>query len=457
MQAGSLRLLAALLGLLIALALVPPASADSSVHQSSVIWAASNRDLRPVRWSAFKRVHYYQISENPVGTVVFFPGCARASRTFWPYQAGGCNECQGFPEEVAMTKMALARGYAVLTPTAKNKNGCWSSGGYYRRNDQMQAMTLMADFVLEHGLDRKPIFLVGSSSGATFSLKIPAYLHRFVTADRWVCSNETAPPPPAWRLPPGTKPPVTKPQRKSSGRVTCRDPYERWELPSMAKLRLLQSRIKGIVSMGSTPEAAEWGILRPNTRRLEVKPYPPVVWVAMSNDTWGMEMAPKCMKILRYNRVPSTYVLRAQRVGPTFFSDRTPTLTAEQSRLIVGALQQIGLLDRGGWLRANPKYNDRKGTAAYQWPEKLVRLLPWMTLGKSPTFSLDVYQSLVFQELNVAYGYHETVADYFLPSLVWLEANGQRRMGNLARSMRQYKLAALTADRYYPWNQRTKL
>lgn len=115
-----------------------------------------------------------QIPENPVGTVVFFPGCARASRTFWPYQAGGCEECQGgqrvmspstrllcaldvccrgpggtgiagghpackciplwlaagFPEEVAMTKMALARGYAVLTPTAKSRTGCWSSGGW---------------------------------------------------------------------------------------------------------------------------------------------------------------------------------------------------------------------------------------------------------------------------------------------------------------------------------------
>lgn len=143
-----------------------------------------------------------QIPDNPVGTIVFFPGCSRASRTFWPYQAGGCEECQGgpggarssvmllhgrgpagpakdlanlaaqptlaalatptpgphasqvlnrtcllcdfstcgpaglarppcagFPEEVAMTKMALARGYAVLTPTAKSRTACWSSGG----------------------------------------------------------------------------------------------------------------------------------------------------------------------------------------------------------------------------------------------------------------------------------------------------------------------------------------
>lgn len=52
----------------------------------------------------------------------------------------------------------------------------------------------------------------------------------------------------------------------------------------------------------------------------------------------------------------------------------------------------------------------RPGSAAYRWPERLVRLLPWMTLGSSPTFSLDIDHSLVFQELNVAYAFHETVA-----------------------------------------------
>ncbi|KAL4442061.1 hypothetical protein ABPG77_011322 [Micractinium sp. CCAP 211/92] len=434
MEFGSMRLRALLPLLLMGALALAPAMADSSVHQTAVVWAASDRGLKPVRWSAFQRVHYYQIPDNPVGTIVFFPGCSRASRTFWPYQAGGCEECQGFPEEVAMTKMALARGYAVLTPTAKSRTACWSSGGYYRRNDQMQAMTLMADFVLGHGLDRKPMYLVGSSSGATFALKLPAYLHRFITADRWVCSSE------------------------SSGREHCRDPYERWELPSVAKLKLLQARIKGIVATGSTPEPSEWGVLKPNSRRLDIRPYPPVVWVAMSSDTWAREMAPRVTRILRFNRVPSTYItVRPLRIGPTFFSDRSATLTVGQSKLLVGALKQIGLLDARGWLRANPKDKDRVGSAAYRWPERVVSLLPWMTLGASPTFSLNIDRSLVFQELNVAYAFHESVADYFLPSLVWLEANGQRRMANLARSMRQYKLAALTARRYYPQNQRAKL
>lgn len=124
---------------------------------------------------------------------------------------------------------------------ASPSRGPNSAGGYYRRNDQMQAMTLMADFVLGHSLDRKPIFLVGSSSGATFALKVPAYLHRFITADRWVCSNGTA----------ESRRPARMLLRSSPGRVTCRDPYERWELPSIGKLKLLQSLIRGIVSSGS--------------------------------------------------------------------------------------------------------------------------------------------------------------------------------------------------------------
>lgn len=37
------------------------AQADSSVHQTAVVWAASDRGLKPVRWSAFQRVHYYQV------------------------------------------------------------------------------------------------------------------------------------------------------------------------------------------------------------------------------------------------------------------------------------------------------------------------------------------------------------------------------------------------------------
>lgn len=141
---------------------------------------------------------------SPAGTVAFFPGCARLSTSFFPYDPEECEECigrrwggaqcgawehageegpragaacrarphlpaclpasllsprrwhalytaplhllhctallppprgrprvsAGLPEEVALTKQALARGYAVLALTNKAIGSqCWSSGG----------------------------------------------------------------------------------------------------------------------------------------------------------------------------------------------------------------------------------------------------------------------------------------------------------------------------------------
>ncbi len=45
-------------------------------------------------------------AERPVGTVVFFHGCARLSNSFFPYHPTVCPECIGLPEELALTKQA---------------------------------------------------------------------------------------------------------------------------------------------------------------------------------------------------------------------------------------------------------------------------------------------------------------------------------------------------------------
>jgi len=47
-----------------------------------------------------------------------------------------------------------------------------------------------------------------------------------------------------------------------------------------------------------------------------------------------------------------------RQITPTYFSDRAPTITQDQSRSIVAALQDIGLVDRSGWLTTNPKIQD---------------------------------------------------------------------------------------------------
>lgn len=169
--------------------------------QTSVIYAQANRGLRPQRLLGGGRTHYYQMPQgSPRGTVVSFPGCARAARGHWPYDPVYCKECfgeacagqagdvcveslhgrsgglcalqllrtalqegsarpstrsltlphrgtllrhpapAGLPEELSLTKQALKRGYALLALSPKDqKHLCWSSGTDISANDQSQA------------------------------------------------------------------------------------------------------------------------------------------------------------------------------------------------------------------------------------------------------------------------------------------------------------------------------
>ena len=48
---------------------------------------------------------------RPLGTVVFFHGCARLSNSFFPYNQAACPECIGLPEELALTKQVRAEEF----------------------------------------------------------------------------------------------------------------------------------------------------------------------------------------------------------------------------------------------------------------------------------------------------------------------------------------------------------
>lgn len=57
--------------LLLALAAVATAAGVAGEGwRASVLWAESNQGLRPRRLEAYGRTHYYQISEQAVGTLV---------------------------------------------------------------------------------------------------------------------------------------------------------------------------------------------------------------------------------------------------------------------------------------------------------------------------------------------------------------------------------------------------
>lgn len=59
---------------------------------------------------------------------VLIHGCGPGARAFFPQDPLHCPECQGYPEYVAQTKQALARGYHVLALQAADAgSNCWSS------------------------------------------------------------------------------------------------------------------------------------------------------------------------------------------------------------------------------------------------------------------------------------------------------------------------------------------
>lgn len=114
--------------------------------------------LTPMRGRLLKRTFYWEIPHDPVGVLFMAHGCVHDAADFWPHSKA-CPQCSGgypltslcapwpasdylppnmislartragLPEEVAHTKQALRRGYAVLAVDSGNRdpaNRCFS-------------------------------------------------------------------------------------------------------------------------------------------------------------------------------------------------------------------------------------------------------------------------------------------------------------------------------------------
>lgn len=125
----------------------------------------SNSGLKPSIMKYEGRNHYYQIPDNPRGTLVVLCGCARTGFGFWPYSRGGCAECAGLTEDVAHTKQALSRGLAIFVPTPVDKGYCWGK-------EDTGLPKLIPAFLKQHAqLRNKPVYIMGASSGGGLMLR----------------------------------------------------------------------------------------------------------------------------------------------------------------------------------------------------------------------------------------------------------------------------------------------
>lgn len=136
----------------------------------------TNAGLRPGQFKSQGRTHYYQLPAGEAkGTLVVLPGCARWGPGFWPYDAKGCTTCAGLTEDVAHTKQALARGYAIFVPWPIDRSYpgqyCWGA-----KDDGPTLPKIISEFLAQNKLSSKPVFAMGASSGGSVALKLQALL-----------------------------------------------------------------------------------------------------------------------------------------------------------------------------------------------------------------------------------------------------------------------------------------
>lgn len=136
----------------------------------------TNAGLKPGQFKSQGRTHYYQLPTGEAkGTLVVLPGCARWGPGFWPYDVKGCTTCAGLTEDVAHTKQALSRGYAIFVPWPIDRafpgQYCWSA-----KDDGPTLPKIISEFLEQNKLAKKPVYAMGASSGGSVTLKLQALL-----------------------------------------------------------------------------------------------------------------------------------------------------------------------------------------------------------------------------------------------------------------------------------------
>jgi len=326
--------------------------------------ADTNAGLRPAKVAINGRTHYYQIPATPRGTLFVFPGCTRTGYGYWPYGAGGCQECAGMPEDVSAAKQALARGYAIVVFTAGGKSLCWTTA-----TDGKFIRTAIPQFLAKHPeLKGKPVYVTGASSGGGLMQR---------------------------------------------------------------NLGSLGVPIDGVIAVVATSTDVPDLV-----RGLRGQKPPPIVWITMAQ---AKEISTAKDHVAKYKRyAPAAMASVAERkITPSYFSDRHPLITPQQSAQMAAKLRELGVIKADGTLAGDPKKNRA-------WLRKLSEL-PFL---KNKNFPVAPFQKAVLlQAVMVAQARHEHVADYMTAALMWLESKGKTDFGALASKYRVVKPAALTAAR----------
>ncbi|KAI7838591.1 hypothetical protein COHA_007662 [Chlorella ohadii] len=280
--------------------------------------------LTPSNFTMLGRAVYYEIPVRPVAVLALFHGCAHDSSDFWPRAA--CADCDGLPEEVAHTKQALARGYAVMAIDAGDPSRCFGI-----HVDQAAVVTILNSFLKRpyqgnQTLQSRPLYLAGVSSGAAFALKLPMALGRPVAG-------------------------VISGFRGSQH----------------------ASRTKpGAEVLGVLPSAWNMDSLGAN--------YPPTLFVSMPRDLKTADRIKQDMDLLKKYNVPTDMVLvYSQPLSLDFISNRSELISPN----VVAALQTIGLVDSNLIIKEDPRYTK------LPWRQELLQMVPELSSAANDSLVPD--------------------------------------------------------------------
>ncbi|KAL4458456.1 hypothetical protein ABPG75_013321 [Micractinium tetrahymenae] len=298
-------------------------------------------------------------------TCIFVHGCKHDPYS-WFYKTPKCPQCTGLPEEVSHSKQCLANGCAVLALMSLNRDyrsRCFASSG--SGNDQPSAAQLVKYWASKAGMTKKPMYMFGISSGASFAIKFPGTM-----------------------------------------------------------------KIQGVVSEVNMPWEKSWGATNGHGK-LRYS-FPPTVFYMMKRDLETKRQIEQALVIFKNNRVPADYVyIDSRPVTPDWLSMRSVYISPSQSAQIQKYLYKIKVLDADG----NVRYDVRVKRG---WILQLPKYLPWLK-RTDPYYNLISDESQIWQELNLAWSWHEIVSDPVTATLKWLFAKGKADLGSLVKK--------------YDWNQ----
>ena len=129
-----------------------------------------------VKYELPPKTHYIKLE----GALLFAHGCSHSAGDMWP-KSKECPECLGLPEETAIRKTALKRGFAIIAISSMDRSTkCWTQG-------DIERVAIALSIVLNHtDLKDAPLYALGASSGGSFILTLASLPYPKFTA---ICSQ----------------------------------------------------------------------------------------------------------------------------------------------------------------------------------------------------------------------------------------------------------------------------